>query len=143
VAPHDFRRALEYARATSIPLHEAEQKMLGLTHCESGSILARNWGLPAELAEVIAHHHSAGRALLNPALTSMIAVSDLLCRLHGIGHGYSEPMQADFSQQPAFRILAAHCPALADFDLSRFTFETGAMLEEIHTVVSSVYRVAQ
>src|SRR5258708_2416858 len=48
VAPHEFRRAVEVARAEHIPLREAEDKTLGITHVESGKIIAQNWHLPPE-----------------------------------------------------------------------------------------------
>jgi HD-like signal output (HDOD) protein len=83
VAPQDFRRCFALGRAERIPLHEAEEKLLGINHCDSGKIIASNWHLPAELVEVIACHHSPVKAVGNPALTSIVCVSDLLCRLGG------------------------------------------------------------
>ena len=36
--------AFELARTEGIPLHEAEQSVLGFTHCESGRLLAETLG---------------------------------------------------------------------------------------------------
>src|SRR5262249_33581866 len=122
-APHDFRRSFEEGKALCLPLHEAECKVLGLTHCECGGIIARSWNLPAELVEAISFHHSPTRAHGNPTLTSIVCVSDLLCRVGGLGYGYSESRQTDFSEEPGFEILAKHYRSLRPFDLARFTFE--------------------
>ena len=40
ILPKEFREAFEYARTQGIPLHEAEQIVLGFTHCDSGRLLA-------------------------------------------------------------------------------------------------------
>jgi HD-like signal output (HDOD) protein len=139
VAPHDFRRCFEEASRHRIPLHEAEQRVLGTTHCESGKIIAQNWHLSQELTDVIVGHHSPAIAPSSSVLTSIISVSDLLCRISGLGYGYNEDKQTDFTEEPAFAILAAKYPALRPFDLARFTFETEALLEEVRAVVSQVY----
>jgi putative nucleotidyltransferase with HDIG domain len=139
VSPHDFRRSFERGSAERIPLHEAEEKTLGITHCECGKIIARNWHLPPELAEAIACHHSPRQAVGNPGLTSIVSVSDLLCRLGGLGYGYTEDKQTNFAEEPGFAILSAQYRSLQPFDLARFTFETEGLLEEVRAVVARVY----
>jgi len=42
VVPEEFQAALDLARSQGIPLHEAEATALGLTHCDSGKIVAQN-----------------------------------------------------------------------------------------------------
>lgn len=114
-----------------------------MTHCECGKIIAQNWHLPTELVEAIACHHSPREAVGNPELTSIVSVSDLLCRLGGLGYGYTEAKQTNFAEEPGFAILAAHYRALRPFDLARFTFETEGLLEEVRAVVARVYGVPQ
>jgi putative nucleotidyltransferase with HDIG domain len=143
VSPHDFRRSYEHASGCRIPLHEAEQRILGFTHSECGAIIARNWHLPPDLIEAICCHHSPRKALANPQLTCIVSVSDLLCRLGGIGYGYIEHKQTSFDEEPGFSILAAHRHALQPFDLARFTFETEGLLEEVRSVVTRVYGATQ
>ena len=143
VSPHDFRRSYEYACSRRVPLHEAEQNNLGFTHCECGAIIARNWHLPPDLVESICCHHSPKKAVANPALTCIVSISDLLCRLGGLGYGYAEQKQTRFDEEPGFAILAAHYRALQPFDLARFTFETEGLLEEVGAVVARVYGATQ
>ena len=57
VLPKEFREAFDFARAQAIPLHEAEQHILGFTHCESGLLLAQRWGLASDLRESVSLHH--------------------------------------------------------------------------------------
>ncbi|PYV46074.1 MAG: hypothetical protein DMG94_11170 [Acidobacteria bacterium] len=126
-----------------IPLHEAEEKTLGINHSECGKIIATSWHLPTDLVEAIACHHSPAKAIGNPRLTSIVSVSDLLCRLGGLGYGYTEDKQTNFAEEPGFATLAAHYRSLHPFDLARFTFETEGLLEEVRAVVARVYGTAQ
>ena len=143
VVPHEFRRAVELARAERIPLHEAEDKTLGITHAESGTIIAQNWHLPPELIEVITHHHSPEKATSNRALVSIVCVSDLLCRVSGMGYGHSEDRLTNFADERAFLVLKHQYAALQPFDLARFTFEMEGLLEEVQAVVAQVYGIVQ
>ena len=92
---------------------------------------------------MIACHHAPGRATANRALTGLVSVSDLLCRLSGLGYGYNEDNETHFSEEASFTVLAAHYPAIRPLDLARFTFEMEAVLEEVHAVVLRVYGIAQ
>jgi HD-like signal output (HDOD) protein len=143
VAPEEFARSLRLARTERIALHEAEQRELGIDHEEAGKILAEIWHLPSDIREVIAHHHTPGNAAESHALVSAVAFSDLLCRLNGIGYGFSEAHQINFAEDPAFLGLAAQFAALQPFDLARFTFETEGILEEVRAIVNQVYGAAQ
>ena len=58
VLPKEFLAAFEFARTQGIPLHEAEQSVLGFTHCESGRLLADKWELSPDLNEVVSLHHT-------------------------------------------------------------------------------------
>jgi HD-like signal output (HDOD) protein len=138
VAPHDFRRCYEEARQHRIPLHQAEERVLGITHCESGRIIARNWHLSDDLTDAIAGHHAPAHDGGSRVLTWIVCVSDLLCRLNGLGYGYKENWD-HFDEQPAFTSLARHYPALRPFDFSRFAFDERDLFAEVHKLVSQIY----
>jgi len=55
-----------------------EQETLGQSHIEVGRRLAENWALPADIVEVISLHHSPEKSRLNPRLTSLVCLADLL-----------------------------------------------------------------
>jgi len=56
--------AKEYVIAVSvsdrerISLYQAESKMLGVDHCQSGSMIAEAWRLEGAVGDAIAHHHN-------------------------------------------------------------------------------------
>ena len=137
--PADFIHALGLARSKGIALHEAEQAILGVDHGQAGAMVAQHWQLPPALCEAIRFHHDPEQASANPLLVALVAFSDQLCRLSGIGYGYTETRQTVFSEEPAYFSLANHYKALRHFDLARFTFEIEDMLDEVRLVVSSIY----
>jgi HD-like signal output (HDOD) protein len=135
----DFRSALALALSQQIPLHEAEQSVLGFTHCESGRLLSDHWRIPEELGNVVEFHHDVTRSCGSKALVALAHLSDLLCRLRGLGYGYYESRQVDFASDPAWEILTGTCPDLDSFDLARFTFELDAYAQEVCLMVESVF----
>jgi putative nucleotidyltransferase with HDIG domain len=139
ISPHEFRRSYEHARCKRIPLHQAEQEVLGISHCDSGKIIARSWRLPGDITEVVATHHSPAESLSDHVLPSIVAISDMLCRFGGIGYGYTEESHTHFTGETAFALLAAKYPALRPFQLSRLGLETEDLLQNVHDVVSHIY----
>jgi len=140
ICPKDFQTTMDLAFSQHIPLHEAEQATLGLTHCTTGRIVAERWHLPADLVTVAGGHHDVSANATDRDLVALVALSDLLCRMGGLGYGYAEERQVDFLREPGFAILQQECPALQNFDWARFTFELEVYLEEVHRLVSLVYR---
>jgi HD-like signal output (HDOD) protein len=138
--PKEFRAAYQLARKEGIPLHEAEQLLLGFTHCESGGLLARHWNFAPDLCEVVSLHHTANESENFAALVTLVELSDLLCRMSGLNHGFIEKRQVNLLEQPGFALLARECPALQDFDWARLTFELDSYMDEVHTLVHSIYR---
>jgi HD-like signal output (HDOD) protein len=142
LVPKEFEKAVAKAKKEKIPLHEAEFDLLGLTDCESGRILAERWALTSDLIEVVSHHHRPKDAENHKALVALVGLSDLLCRMGEIGHGYPEMRQVNFLEEPGFDVLKKECPSLADFDWARFTFELEGYLEEVRGLVRQLYRPA-
>lgn len=140
VLPLEFAAAFELAKAEGIPLHEAEERVLGFTHCESGRLLAERWDLPPDLVEVVALHHAPQKSQNQSGLVALVGISDLLCRLSGLNYGYVEERQVSLVEQPGVSVLAQHCPSLRSFDWARLTFELDSYMDEVHVLVHSVYR---
>jgi HD-like signal output (HDOD) protein len=136
----EFRGAFELARKEAIPLHEAEQKVLGFSHCDTGQILAQRWELPADLIEVVALHHAPSKAPEYEALVAIVELSDLLCRMSGLNHGYLEKREVNLLQQPAFSVLARHFQPVKDLDWARLTFEMDSYMDDVHSLVHAIYR---
>jgi HD-like signal output (HDOD) protein len=140
VLPKEFRTAFEIAKAGGIPLHEAEERSLGFTHCESGRLLAESWGLPADLIEVVTHHHSPEKASQNAELVALVHIADLLCRMSGLNYGYLEDRQVNLFEDSGFALLAQNSTTLTEFDWARFTFEVDSYIDEVHGLVRTIYR---
>jgi two-component system, OmpR family, copper resistance phosphate regulon response regulator CusR len=140
ILPKEFVAAFQLASAKGIPLHEAEQEVLGFTHCESGRLLAERWQLSPDLIEVVGLHHSPGESLNHAGLVALVELSDLLCRMSGLNHGYIERREVDLLEGPSFALLSQQCQALRDFDWARLTFELDSYMDEVHTLVRAIYR---
>jgi len=143
VAPREFAATIKAASHEHVPLHEAENEVLGITHCESGRIVAQRWNFSADFSEVIGAHHDPMSSGSHRDLVAVVSLSDLLCRMSGMGYGYTENREVNFLEQPGFGLLAAECPQLRDFDWARFTFELEAYMDEVQKLVSLLYRGPQ
>lgn len=76
----EYRDCLDLAERRGLPQFESEQKLLGLDHAEVGSILAEQWGLPANLRAVIRHHHEFDPALEHAPLVACVRLANHLVK---------------------------------------------------------------
>lgn len=139
ILPAQFAEALEFACNERIPLHEAELRLLEITHAETGKLVAERWRLPTEMISVAACHHDPRSATAHRDLVALISLSDILCRMNGLGHGPAEDREVDFEEEPGFAILLDEHPQLRNFDWARFTFEMEDYMEEVHRLVNLMY----
>jgi putative nucleotidyltransferase with HDIG domain len=135
----EFTGAMERARLDEIPLDEAEHATMGFTHCQTGQALAEKWELADDIIEVIAYHHAIERSQKAQPLVALVHLSDLLCRMRGLGYGYYERHRVDLIADPAWAILLKEHRDLEGVDLVRFTFELDEAVEEIHSLVATVF----
>jgi len=135
----EFAPAMQRACQEEIPLDEAERSTMGFTHCETGQALANRWKLADDVIEVIAHHHAIEQSAKAQPLVALVHLSDLLCRMRGLGYGYYERHKVDLIADPAWAILSKEYRDLEGMDLVRFTFELDEAVEEIHTLVATVF----
>jgi len=140
ILPREFQQVFERARTEGIPLHEAEQSVLGFTHCDSGRLLAERWELSTEFRDVVSLHHSSFENCEHAGLIALVELSDLLCRMSGLNHGYIEKREVNLLEQVGFAVLAKQCPALKDLDWARLTFELDSYMDEVHALVHAIYR---
>lgn len=140
VLPKEFSAAFEVARSEGIPLHEAEQRTLGFTHCESGGLLAEKWELSSDLREVVTLHHAPEQSREHAGLVALVELSDLLCRVSGLNYGYIENRQVNLLEQNGFAVLSQQYESLRNFDWARLTFELDAYMDEVHALVRAIYR---
>jgi HD-like signal output (HDOD) protein len=139
IVPEEFRWTMAKACRQQIPLDEAEREVLGFTHSDSGRILAEAWKITPDLVQAIELHHEIGDPERGGPLVALVHLSDLLCRLRGLGYGYEEPRQVDFANEPGWLYLAMQFPDLADLDLARFTFALDEYAMEVRELVATVF----
>jgi HD-like signal output (HDOD) protein len=139
VLPQEFHTAFEIAKAEGIPLHEAEQKSLGFTHCDSGRLLAERWGLAPDLIEVVTYHHAPEKSSQSAGLVAVVHIADLLCRMSGLNYGYVEDRQVNLFEDAGFALLAQESTSLHDFDWARLAFEMDSYMDEVHSLVRNIY----
>jgi putative nucleotidyltransferase with HDIG domain len=139
VFPKEFATAMGCACREEIPLGDAELATMGFTHCETGRALAEKWKLADDVIDVIAHHHVVAQSQKAQPLAALVHLSDLLCRMRGLGYGYYERHKVDLVSDPAWAILLQQHRDLEGVDLARFTFELDEAVEEIQALVSTVF----
>jgi HD-like signal output (HDOD) protein len=139
--PKEFESAVHLAAQDGCLLNEAERKILGTDHCVIGGLLADKWSLPPEIRAVIRYHHDLQNSSDHRSLVSVISLSDILCRLRGLGYGFDEFRQFDLLTDPAWRCISNECPQVRSFDLARFTLEMDDALEEIERLVAVLFNV--
>jgi putative nucleotidyltransferase with HDIG domain len=81
----DYREVLSARETTQRPLVEIEQEILGITHAETGALLAEKWKLPDVLVVPIRYHHheTLPEDMHRQAklLTNIVHVADVMCRV--------------------------------------------------------------
>ncbi|MFA6314230.1 MAG: HDOD domain-containing protein [Sterolibacterium sp.] len=78
--PEEFNQALALSASDDLPLHKAEEKVIGADHTLVGAMLAKRWQFPASLADCIAGHH--GPKYETP-LAECLLVADLIAERLG------------------------------------------------------------
>jgi HD-like signal output (HDOD) protein len=137
--PDEFNSAAEFAVDNNISLFEAERENLGFTHCDTGKLLADYWNLSPDVQNVIEFHHSPELTPGPAGLVALVNLSDLLCRLRGMGYGYDELREIDFREAPAWTLLQQSVPRLEIFDIARFVLELDIEADEIRSLVASAF----
>lgn len=136
----EYRRSIARARECRICLDDSERECLGFTHCQSGAILAQQWKFSSDVISTIEFHHNVANATAARPLVALVHLSDLLCRLRGLGYGYYEAIGVDLAGDEAWSTLIESYPALAKMDLARLTMDIDGAMDEISSVVDSVFQ---
>lgn len=138
--PEEFHTAVELGIQKAVPLFDAEKEVLGFSHCDTGKLLGEFWNLSPDIQNVIEFHHTPKDAPAPSAVVAVVNLSDLLCRLRGMGYGYDELKEMDFGHAPGWSLLEKAVPNLERLDVARFTMELDSEAEEIHELVISAFQ---
>ncbi|PJA96323.1 MAG: histidine kinase [Ignavibacteriales bacterium CG_4_9_14_3_um_filter_34_10] len=81
----EFIEINDLVTSQTMSFHDAELKVLDLTHEEVGRILCDKWNLPNALGESIFCHHKPSEAKENPELSSIIHLADYATQVLDLG----------------------------------------------------------
>ncbi len=87
--PADFDRAIKLCKESRIPMHEAENEVLGFNHAQVGGLLAEQWGLSKAISNAITFHHTPEEDDQTQDLTCMIALANTLAHQAGLQNHYT------------------------------------------------------
>ena len=89
--PGQYRKVFELAKKEKLSIHDGEYRIFGTSHAEVGAYLLGIWGLPEEIVEAVAFHHTPSKSMSNEvdALTAIhvadVWSKDLLFRKNNSG----------------------------------------------------------
>jgi len=79
--PFFYRKTQE----NGVDLCNIENEKLGINHPRVGGLLAEKWSLPEKLSDVIKHHHYPEKSEVDPELTHLVYLADLLMSRFQVG----------------------------------------------------------
>ncbi len=112
--PEQYRQALDMARDEALAEWQAEQRVFGTTHAETGAYLLGLWGLPDPIVESLAFHHCPNQC---PAttFTPLTAVHVASALEHESTNSEEDPMASRLDAEYLVRLgLADRLPAWRD-----------------------------
>lgn len=83
--PAEFKAAMNYSSDNNIPLHSAEQQLLGVDHTVAGAMLVEKWQFQKSLSDTIRHLHDD-----SPPPSTMhdcLFVADQISKHYDLGAG--------------------------------------------------------
>ena len=137
-----FMKVLENVEARSVKLVDAEEELLGTTHCEIGLSMAQKWNFPDSYCDVISYHHNPAQAKVDPVLCSIVNIADLLCTVRGLNYGGRVRISFNLREEDAWGILMHAYPRLAEMDVERFSYELDDAIPYVTALVSSMFAPA-
>ena len=124
--PAQMQTALELARTRHLPLHCAEQEVLGASHAEVGAYLLGLWGLPASVVDAIALQYSPQPSPVDEGgvLATLCAATNLTTATMPCASGVFE--RADVAIDEAC-LRSLHAP----FNLTQAQQRIASLAEEV------------
>lgn len=65
--------------------YEAEKKLLGFDHTDTGHMLLENWNIPTSIEESVSFHHKPDQAKRYPLETAIVHISDITINAMQLG----------------------------------------------------------
>lgn len=115
----DYQKVAELVHKENLWIRVAEERILGMDHCEAGYFLSRKWQFPTPIVEAIRFHHQPESCSAdNRHICALVHTADYACRTINLGNGGD-------TQQVTLN------PIIQDFGITDEIIET--VLEKVET----------
>ncbi|HOF39748.1 MAG TPA: HDOD domain-containing protein [Candidatus Hydrogenedentes bacterium] len=112
---------------TGHELLDAEERLIGLSHTEAGYELARQWGLPPEIAAPIRFHHDPMRATEAREHVAIISLADAM--VYAVTDNYAENLHVFDEHQETLAFLGID-PEVTEAMLAEYLSRRQAAFDE-------------
>ncbi|MCD4827951.1 MAG: HDOD domain-containing protein [Candidatus Cloacimonetes bacterium] len=102
-----------------MPVFEAEEKALGLSHMDIGAWLADKWKIPQHLTKTIRFHHFPHLVIDNPLLTNLVCVANLVANYNGLNLD-PPPDYDDLVNHDSWKVLCEHSGLSSEIDIEGY-----------------------
>ncbi|MBC8317251.1 MAG: HDOD domain-containing protein [Desulfobulbaceae bacterium] len=124
----------------SLPLHETEEDILGVSHAAIGGYLVSKWNLPQPLIQSTAFHHQPTSAPKYPQLAALIGLADYI---QWQVMTDLDPDTTELHTRPRltfghFRLLAGVLPGFNKNYIQSITQDIKQLLEENQDILSAI-----
>ena len=93
----------------------SEKKIFGITHCETGAVLAKKWHFSDNITETIQYHHTPETAKDNKLLIFIVYLADLILEKFNTGFDLEKMQTKSFeSALDHLGLRASDLPGLVD-----------------------------
>ncbi len=128
--PEMAREALSGTQFHGETICEAEQRVMGFDHTETGAALISAWRLPSSLMEVARYHHTPARAQTYPTEVAIVHIADVLAH-HTFIDGH------DSCDLPHVDDQAATIVTLTETMASEIIEHVATQLDELTAIMTS------
>ena len=139
--PEKFSEVLQEASLEHSSVECVEQRVLGFTHAESGRIVAEEWKLPVEIAQVIEFHHHPEQQASNNEVTVIVQAAGQMCWNSDLGYGYSLRQEKFCILENPWRILKERFPNADRIRQQDYLTVLEAHLSGAHELADRVFRL--
>lgn len=134
-APEQEKIALAQSDAGEKELHIAEQELFGFDHAEVGSILLRQWNIPAALCETVACHHDISKAEEARLDAAVVHIANVVANRAELPDDYAGPL-------PEVDPMAWEITGLSEEKMVEIADEAAPLFAESWAMIQPIVRHA-
>lgn len=90
--PEEFKAAMHFSSENNVPLHNAEQKIIGVDHTVAGAMLVEKWQFQKSLSDTIRNLHAGSPT--TSAMHDCLFVADQISKHYSMGNSGNSVVEA-------------------------------------------------